>query len=110
MDCGLTLQGVERNGVALASCRPSQSEGVSLSTQFQPTKLAGSSYGSPKASATPGYVTLPSAMFSPLSKALLSRSAFFHPLLASCIAYGNEALVSASVEVRGTPPGMLATP
>ncbi len=57
-----------------------------------------------------GYVTLPSAMFSPLSSAGFSCSARFQPLFASCSAYGSVALVSASVDVRGTPPGMFATP
>src|SRR5207244_12797384 len=66
--------------------------------------------GRPNASATAAYVTLPSAMLSPLSNAGLSHNALFHPLLASCIAYGSVAFVSASVDVRGTPPGMLATP
>src|SRR5437879_7672971 len=41
-------------------------------------------------SATPGYVTLPSVMFNPLSNAGLSRRACFQPLLASCIARSEE--------------------
>ena len=40
----------------------------------------------------------------------LSKHAFLHPLLASAMAYGNVALVSASVLVLGTPPGMFVTP
>ena len=37
------------------------------------------------------------------------RQASFQPSLASFFAYGNVAFVSASVDVRGTPPGMFAT-
>jgi hypothetical protein len=40
----------------------------------------------------------------------LSVTALRQPLFASCSAYGSVAFVSASVDVRGTPPGMLATP
>ena len=62
------------------------------------------------ASATPAYVTFPSATLRPLSSAGLSLSACFQPLFANCAAYGSVAFVSASVDVRGTPPGMFATP
>ena len=43
----------------------------------------GSAYSIPNASATPGYVTFPSIMFSPLSSDASSRSACFHPFFAS---------------------------
>src|SRR5690606_16689123 len=66
----------------------------------------GSVKGMPNASATAEYVTLPSTMLSPFSSDAFSARARFQPLLASWMAYGSVALVSASVEVLGTPPGM----
>jgi hypothetical protein len=36
-------------------------------------------------------------------------AAVTHPSLASCRAYGSVALTSATVDVKGTAPGMLAT-
>src|SRR5687768_10606777 len=72
--------------------------------------FAGSSYGSPNASATPGYVIFPLTTFSPFNSAGFWVSACCQPFAASCCAYGNVAFVRASVDVRGTPPGMFATP
>src|SRR5688500_3999598 len=66
--------------------------------------------GKPNASATAGYTTLPSMMLSPFLRGRLSRQACFHPRFARRVAYGKVAFVGASVEVRGTPPGMFATP
>src|SRR5207253_6571768 len=76
---------------------------VSLASSVgrQSTNLAGSAKGRPKASATAAYVTFPSATLRPFKSAGLSRRAFFHPLFASCIAYGSVAFVRASVDVRG---------
>src|SRR2546425_5989781 len=74
------------------------------------TSVLGSVSGRLNASATPGYTTLPSITLSPRNREASALHACFHPSFARRFVYGNVALVSASVEVRGTPPGMFATP
>src|SRR5256885_13202349 len=50
-----------------------------------------------------GYTTFPSTTFNPRNRLGSFLHASFHPSRASFLAYGNVALVSANVEVRGTP-------
>ena len=52
---------------------------------------------------------LPAATFKPAIKCSSSNKACLAPLLAMVTANGIVAFVSAIVEVRATPPGMLAT-
>src|SRR2546422_107567 len=73
------------------------------------TRVFASVSGSPNVSATAAYTTLPSIAFSPRNSAASSRHACFQPRLARRLVYGNVALVRARVEVRGRPPGILAT-
>src|SRR6267143_1057936 len=74
------------------------------------TRVLGSADGKPNVSATAGYTTFPSTTLRPRNSAGSSLHACFQPFRARRLAYGNVAFVSPSVEVRGTPPGMLATP
>ena len=63
----------------------------------------------PVPSATAGWVTLPSATFTPGRSPAMASIAPSTPRSASASTYGSVALVSAKVEVTGTAPGMLAT-
>ena len=74
-----------------------------------PRPSGGGTYSSPKASATPLYVILPSTTLAAVASGSLSRMARAAPRRASCSVYGSVALVSAKVLVCGTAPGMLAT-
>src|SRR5438132_12838286 len=74
------------------------------------TRVLGSADGRPNVSATAGYTTFPSTTLRPRNSAGSSLHARFQPFRARRLAYGDVAFVSPSVEVRGTPPGKLATP
>ena len=74
----------------IEASEPTLSNDPMLLTPITATNFAGSSNDIPNASATPAYVSFPSVMFSPLSSAGFSRSAFFQPLFASCSAYGQR--------------------
>ena len=64
----------------------------------------------PNALATPGCTILPPTMLIPGARQWSSAQARRHPFPASWSAYGSVAFVRARVEVRGTAPGMFATP
>ena len=65
--------------------------------------------GKPSALATGSQVIWPFHTLRPLAKCGSSASARFQPLSAIASTNGRVALLSAWVEVFGTPPGMLAT-
>ena len=63
----------------------------------------------PSALATAAWVTWPAWILSPARRCGSSLSARRQPLSASASTKGKVALLRAKVEVRATPPGMLAT-
>ena len=64
----------------------------------------------PNASDTFLLQTTPLWTFTPLKSALSLSIAFLNPKFASFMTYGRVALARAKVEVRGTAPGIFATP
>ena len=101
---------VEADHASLWDCTRTLSE-------HNPRRRPGGRAGPPPGTGLPGpwappsrrRGVLPGGALGPFSSAGLSVSSFVRPLVAGWRSYGSVAFVSARVEVRGTPPGMLAT-
>src|SRR6476469_1691402 len=74
-----------------------------------PVSNAGSAYGRSCAAATGALVSAPPSVLSPWARTGSAATAPRTPRPATFTRYGNVADVRASVEVRATAPGMLAT-